>query len=122
MNAALCTFTATDRLHEYRCARCGLIVVSPHGPERVFSRCVAAADGDPGPPMWLDKAWNLAGALSAFVADGLRTVDESQYEARLQICNACPQRRHDTCTRCGCRLSLKARGRAFVCPLGKWPA
>ena len=60
--------------------------------------------------------------LADFVADGLKTVSKQEYEARLKICDACDQRRGNRCLVCGCRLSLKARGRAFQCPLGKWPA
>ena len=68
------------------------------------------------------QAWNLARSLADFVADGLKTLSKEEYEARLKICDACDQRRGNRCLVCGCRLSLKARGRAFQCPLGKWPA
>jgi len=40
---------------------------------------------------------------------------------RLEICDTCDQRRRGRCLKCGCRLRLKARGRAFKCLLGKWP-
>ncbi len=67
------------------------------------------------------QAWNLAGALADFVADGCKTVSPQQYGSRLEICDGCQLRRGNRCLRCGCRLSLKARGRAFRCPDGKWP-
>lgn len=67
------------------------------------------------------QLWNLAESLAAFVADGLKTVSKEQYEARLKICDACDQRRDNRCLKCGCNLSLKARGRAMKCPLDKWP-
>jgi len=67
------------------------------------------------------QAWNLTRSLAAFVADGMRTVTEQQYRQRLEICNTCDRRRRNRCLKCGCRLSLKARGRAFRCPLRKWP-
>ncbi len=73
------------------------------------------------PPPLLRQAWNLAAALTDFVADGCQTVSEEQYRQRLEICDGCDQRRGNRCMKCGCRLSLKARGRAFQCPLGKWP-
>ncbi len=73
-------------------------------------------------PHLLSRVWNLSRSLTAFVSDGLTTVDREQYERRLAICDACDQRWNDDCKICGCRLSLKARGRAFSCPLGKWLA
>lgn len=67
------------------------------------------------------RAWNLARALAAFVADGCSTVSPDEYRARLEICDGCPFRRKNACTKCGCRISLKATGRAFNCPDGRWP-
>lgn len=72
------------------------------------------------PPL-AQQGWNLAHSLKAFVADGFKTVTAEQYAARLKICDACEQRRGTRCMKCGCGLSWKARGRAFQCPLGKWP-
>lgn len=72
-------------------------------------------------PSLLRRAWNLTTSLASFVADGLRTVTKEEYEQRLSICDSCPERKDDKCLHCGCRLSLKARGRAFDCPLDKWP-
>jgi hypothetical protein len=68
------------------------------------------------------QAWNLARSLAEFLADGCKTLTEEQYRARLEICDNCDQRRENRCLNCGCRLSLKARGRAFQCPFRKWPA
>jgi hypothetical protein len=73
------------------------------------------------PPPLMRQAWNLAQSLADFVADGCRTVTEDQYRERLEICDACSFRRDNRCMKCGCYLSLKARGRAFGCPAGKWP-
>ena len=74
------------------------------------------------PPSLARQAWDLARSLAAFVADGCRTVSEEDYRRRLEICDGCEQRRSNRCMKCGCRLSLKAQGRAFRCPEGKWPA
>lgn len=65
-------------------------------------------------------AWNLVRSLATFVADGLAFVSPAEYEERLRICDLCDRRRGNVCSKCGCNLSLKARGRAFNCPLGKW--
>ncbi len=72
-------------------------------------------------PSLAQQAWNLASSLADFVADGCRTVSPEDYQQRLEICDGCDQRRDNRCLKCGCRLQLKARGRAFRCPLGKWP-
>ncbi len=72
------------------------------------------------PPSLVRQAWNLAQSLADFVADGCKTVTRDEYAQRLEICHACDQRRANRCLKCGCRLALKARGRAFKCPEGKW--
>jgi len=73
------------------------------------------------PPGLGRQVWNLAASLASFMADGCKTLTKPEYETRLKICDACDQRRGNQCLQCGCRLSLKARGRAFQCPLNKWP-
>ncbi len=73
-------------------------------------------------PNLVRQAWNLARSLTDFVADGCKTVTADQYRQRLDICAGCTHRRNNRCMKCGCRLSLKAQGRAFKCPEGKWPA
>jgi hypothetical protein len=78
------------------------------------------ADANSPPPM-TQRAWNLAESLTAFVADGLRLVSRGEYQSRLQICEECTYRTDSTCTKCGCIIALKARGRAFQCPEGLWP-
>ena len=57
-----------------------------------------------------------------FTSDGFKTISGEQYRARLEICDTCDRRHGNECEECGCYLRLKARGRAFQCPLGKWPA
>ncbi len=87
------------------------------------SGAVAPTGSGPGhPPSLVRQAWNLATSLADFVADGCRTVSAEQYHERLEICDGCPHRRNNRCMKCGCNLSLKAQGRAFKCPEGKWPA
>lgn len=110
-----CDFETTAH-NTHRCRRCGYVVVSSHPAARIRRFC--PADGDV--PCVGRRAWNMLRAAAVFVGDGLRTVTAEEYHARLAICDTCPQRHDDTCTVCGCRLTLKARGRAWRCPLGKW--
>lgn len=83
------------------------------------------ADVPPAPvvefPSVAQRVWDLAGSLRSFVADGLKTVTKEDYAIRLEICESCDQRRGNWCRQCGCFLTLKATGRAFRCPLSKWP-
>jgi hypothetical protein len=91
--------------------------VDPTNPNRNPS----PSEPPPQPPSLARQAWNLARALADFVADGCRTVSEPEYRQRLEICDACKYRRNTRCMKCGCRLALKARGRAFQCPIQAWP-
>ena len=79
----------------------------------------------PAMPSLIRQGWNLAASLAAFVADGLHLCTKEQYEIRMTICDACvpPEgfRVGHRCAKCGCNLPIKARGRAFQCPPGKWP-
>ena len=101
-----------------------LLTRSKIGPAPVAAVAPGEAANVPPPqmPSLAQRGWNLATSLAAFVADGLQTVSTEQYEARLEICTGCDKRVDTTCSMCGCNLSLKAQGRAFECPLKKWPA
>jgi hypothetical protein len=65
-------------------------------------------------------ATNLFESVVAFVGDGCALVDDTEYRERLETCRACDRRNGKRCTACGCWIALKARGRAFACPLGRW--
>jgi len=92
------------------------------------AHAAGAGHGYSGPPevrqfpSLLQLGWNLTQSITAFVADGLQTVTKEQYEARLAICDTCDRRQGTRCQQCGCDLAVKAKGRAFQCPLGKWPS
>lgn len=72
-------------------------------------------------PSLFRQAWNFTKAVGRFVSDGMRTVSKEEYENRLRICDKCEYRRGNRCLKCGCGLQIKAKGRAFDCPIGKWP-
>lgn len=74
----------------------------------------------PVAPTLVQLAWNVSGAIGAFVSDGFRLVDKETYKKRLGICDGCEHRVGNRCSQCGCVLSLKATARAFQCPAGKW--
>lgn len=113
----------------HRCRRCGVERTS--ATSKYHRRCdVPDLPGtSPTVPLSLfqampnlaSQAWNLVTSVAGFVADGMKTVNEDQYRQRLEICDVCDFRRNNRCLKCGCFLSLKACGRAFRCPAGKWP-
>jgi hypothetical protein len=71
------------------------------------------------PPL-TSQAANLFQSAVAFVGDDLALVDDAEYRRRLDVCRTCDRRAGKRCTACGCWIGLKARGRAFQCPLRKW--
>ena len=90
--------------------------------------CALAPGAPPGrtgestafPPITAQVA-NLFREAVAFVGDGCAMVDDAQYRQRLEVCRTCDHRVGKRCTACGCWIGLKARGRAFTCPLDRWP-
>lgn len=70
----------------------------------------------------------LAAQSAATVAGRLAngedlTVSSDVFDARMQVCKACPSFKRDTeqCGECLCFLQAKARLAGMKCPLGKWP-
>lgn len=66
------------------------------------------------------QVWNFTSAAATFISDGMHFVDKDTYAARLAVCDTCDRRSGNRCAECGCSLTLKASGRVFQCPLGKW--
>lgn len=67
-----------------------------------------------------EKVFNFTSAVAAFVSDGFQLVDKETYAERMAVCELCELRSGNYCGKCGCALSLKASGRVFQCPIGKW--
>jgi len=103
------------------CSFCDVVRPSPRPvPEHPIEIPVAGR-ARRAPPRRHQQAWNVTTSLVSFVADRFRTVSRDQYAERLAICDECEERVGNRCLQCGCRLSFKARGRVFQCPLSKWP-
>lgn len=71
-------------------------------------------------PSMTTKIGNFLSSMLDFVADP-SFVTKEEYGERLRICNTCPFRVQNSCGKCGCNLSIKAKGHAFHCPEKKWP-
>lgn len=65
-------------------------------------------------------------ALLRHLRHGLPVAPPADQAERWAICNACPLRRGNSCSACGCRLKGKLASKiAFAaesCPRGYWPA
>jgi len=71
-------------------------------------------------PRLTTQASNLFQSVVAFVGDGCGIVDDSTYHHRLEICRTCDRLSGKRCAACGCWIIVKARGRVFRCPIGRW--
>lgn len=74
-----------------------------------------------GMPPILQRARSFVVAIGNFVSDGCKMVSREEYIERLATCAGCEFVKGNWCSKCGCWLSFKSRGRAFDCPKGKWP-
>jgi hypothetical protein len=93
---------------------------APAEPPPTTGRTGCGGCGQKRSPSLLAQAWSLSKAVAEFVADGLKTVDKEEYRRRLEICEGCDRRENHRCAECGCFLAVKAKGRVWTCPLGKW--
>jgi len=75
------------------------------------------------PPTAIQMAKNAAKAAVAFINDP-GFVSDVAYKQRMSICNSCKYFTGQRCLHpdCGCIILAKARGKAFDCPIKKWPA
>ena len=73
------------------------------------------------PPLRTQVATFLK-AMAKFAGDGFRVVDGEEFSRRVGICEGCSRfdRRRGRCRVCGCYGKIKAKGRAWACPKGKW--
>ena len=61
----------------------------------------------------------MAASIAEYVAlldDAIRT-PEGEYQARLTICQACPELLNGTCRLCGCYVETRAAKRVQGCPM-----
>ncbi len=82
---------------------------------------------EPVPPSLLIRGWNFATAIARWTAAGRPMRSKPEIEARLAVCQACPELTPDSvCRRCGCqcqeteRVMNKLALATEKCPLGKW--
>lgn len=113
-------YVQTETVGEWCCSDCGKIIQLPP-PTKPPMNCPFCIINQAGELSLAKKAWNLTTAVASFVADGFKTVDSTAYQNRLEICESCDRRKGWVCLECGCKIEIKARGRAWDCPLKQWP-
>lgn len=82
----------------------------------------------PAPPALtlLQQVTTFVSALKEHVKDGMVRCEQAEIEARLAICQSCPQFSGNHCGKCGCSCSgrstffNKLAWRSEKCPDGKW--
>jgi hypothetical protein len=69
-------------------------------------------------PSILKMAANFAKASIEYVAAGMPSVTQEQYEERISTCHECPNLLKDTkqCGLCGCYIEQKASWQTAKCP------
>lgn len=61
-------------------------------------------------------------SMAAFFGDGCKLTDTEEFNRRVEICSGCRFFIHESgrCSECGCCGKLKALGKVWKCPKGKW--
>ncbi|WP_165073325.1 hypothetical protein [Paludisphaera rhizosphaerae] len=83
---------------------------------------LSVVDPEPAYPPFAVQAVSAVKAAARFVASGCETVDQSEFDRRKAICEACPnyQAADDRCLLCGCMLSIKPWSAVESCPDARW--
>lgn len=77
-------------------------------------------------PSFLERALHFTKSLAAHVANGMRKCDDVELQARLGICQTCPQFTGSGCRVCGCNCTgtreflNKLAWASESCPNGLW--
>jgi len=107
---------------EFQCKTCGRIAyrVRSKSADKIIAHCNPEKQSKP--LTLADMAAAATRAATRFVADGGVMVSSEVLAERNAICRDCPKHLAmlNSCSECGCFLTLKARMPAETCPLGKW--
>ncbi|MCA9080850.1 MAG: hypothetical protein KDA58_09840 [Planctomycetaceae bacterium] len=113
------TRLSPDRQHAYRSAWCAAAGVSLQEAFKIQPW------PEPDLPGLVQRAVNFGTAVTRHVAHGLQQLPPAQVQARVKICEQCPQFRASdrTCAAagCGCFIDIKATWVSEQCPQQRWP-
>ena len=67
-----------------------------------------------------DLVKQFTSEMAHYVKNGMPNVSAEEYQKRLEVCNACPHKKENTC---GCVIALKAKMATTTCPDDppRWP-
>jgi hypothetical protein len=73
-------------------------------------------------PNIIKKVINLSNAIISHINNGSKICSQDLVEKRINICLSCDKYNpnKDSCSECGCYLSVKTSWAEQKCPLGKW--
>ncbi len=76
-------------------------------------------------PPFREQAVNFLKAFAKWTGDCFRCVGQEEFDRRVGICMDCDLfirrfGKSGRCSECGCYGKLKALGRIWECPIGKW--
>ena len=67
------------------------------------------------------QAWNFTKSITKYVKSGMHDAGKEVFEKRIAVCNTCPWRKDEKCSKCGCFIDIKAKWGTSTCPDDRWP-
>lgn len=119
-----CSFE-TIGLNLHKCRACGFEINVEQDPSQIYMRCTSDAPREF--PLLVEQAKNFIKDAVSYVQSGFENVTQEEYNERMRICAGdektikCEFFQDNRCLKCGCACNFKAWGRAFKCPMNKWP-
>lgn len=110
---------------QYRAAW-GLSALPDHVPYPGSAAPTAPPSAPPSLPALAQRVATFAAALTDHVCDGMVKCEQSEIQARLEVCQQCPSFTGTHCRECGCVCNgqttffNKLAWRSEKCPLGRW--
>lgn len=71
-------------------------------------------------PSILTQGANIAKSIFKYAVSGFQQVSESEFQARLKICQDCEFFDDTRCIKCGCFFQTKLSMGSEMCPINKW--
>ena len=102
----------------YKCGKCGFIIKSEHGPEKIHKMC--GIHQQPEFPSILQQIVNVGAAVVDYAKSGFRNASPEEQNRRLSICKGCEFYSEGLCAKCGCNLAAKSVMEVSKCPINKW--
>jgi len=103
-----CDFVLTNSV--LKCSKCGFVHPKTQG--KIYRICGEHRQQ----PTLIEKLKNLNKSGEDWVDSGNEISTDAESQARLQICQTCPNFKNNHCKLCGCFLTLKTILKTSKCP------